>query len=70
MKTSRFARDVTVERLERGLAVAAYMVMLHGPSAAPTFERLERELAAMRAEQDTVARAKKLLEARGISTTL
>ena len=70
MKTSRFPRDVTIERLERGLAIAAYVVMLDGPIAAPVFERLERELAAMRSTNDAVGRARKLLEARGISTTL
>jgi hypothetical protein len=53
---------ITIERLERALAVAAYIVTLDGPKAVPIFERLERELAAMRADQDAVGRAKKLLE--------
>jgi hypothetical protein len=55
-------QPVTLERLEHGLAVAAYIVTLDGPIAAPIFERLERELATMRADQDTVNRARQLLE--------
>jgi hypothetical protein len=53
---------VTIERLERGLALLAYMVVLDGPVLAPLFDKLERELALMRAGQDTVSRAKALLE--------
>jgi hypothetical protein len=51
-----------VTRLERALALCAYLVVLDGPVVAPLFERLERELAAMRQTQDTVSRAKRLLE--------
>jgi len=58
---------ITIERLERALAVAAYMVVLHGPCAAPTFERLERELATMRSNHDAVGRAKRLLESYSVS---
>lgn len=53
---------VTIERLERALAVAAYCVVLDGPIAAPLFNRLERELATARASNHTVARARALLE--------
>jgi hypothetical protein len=53
---------VTKERLERALALAAYLVVLDGPIAAPIFERLERELKAMQASEDTADRAKRLLE--------
>jgi hypothetical protein len=55
-------QPVTIERLERALAMAAYMMVVDGPVAAPIFERLERELALMKANQDAVGRAKKLLE--------
>jgi hypothetical protein len=58
-------QPVTIERLERALAVAAYIVTRDGPKAVPIFERLERELAAMRADQDAIGRAKKLLESYG-----
>lgn len=53
---------VTIERLERGLAIAAYLVVLDGPVMAPVFEKLELELQAARASQDTVGRARQLLE--------
>lgn len=53
---------VTIERLERALALAAYCVVLDGPVAAPLFDRLERELATARASNDTVARARALIE--------
>lgn len=53
---------VTIERLERALAIAAYVVVLDGPVAAPLFNRLERELAQARAAGDTVTRARALLE--------
>jgi len=56
------SEPVTIERVERGLALCAYLVMRDGPVCAPLFERLERELAAMRQTQDTVSRAKRLLE--------
>jgi len=54
--------EVTVERLERAVALCAYLVVRDGPVMVPMFERLERELAAMRQTQDTVGRAKWLLE--------
>jgi hypothetical protein len=53
---------VTIVRLERGLALSAYLVVRHGPVAVPIFERLERELATMCQTQDTVERAKRLQE--------
>ncbi|MDH2353300.1 hypothetical protein QCM80_21945 [Bradyrhizobium sp. SSUT112] len=54
--------EVTVERLERALAVCAHLVVRDGPTAVPLFERLERELAAMRQTEDAMGRAKRLLE--------
>ena len=53
---------ITIERLERALALCAYLVILDGPVAAPLFERLERELAAMQTEQDVLGRAQRTLE--------
>jgi hypothetical protein len=61
-KASAEHEPITIERLERALALCAYLVVLHGPKVAPLFEKLERELKAKRAEQNTVERAKKLLE--------
>jgi hypothetical protein len=57
---------VTIERLERGLAVCAYLVALDGPVMVPMFERLERELAAMRSQHDATERAKRLLQRRSL----
>lgn len=34
--------EVTVERLERALAICAYCVVLDGPAVLPLFERVER----------------------------
>jgi hypothetical protein len=56
---------VTVERLERGLAVLAYLISRDGPVCAPLYEKLERELEALRNSEDTVSRAKRLLESLG-----
>jgi hypothetical protein len=56
------SEPVTIERFERALAICAHLVVRDGPVVAPLFERLERELAVMRQTQDTVARAKRLLE--------
>lgn len=55
-------QPVTLERLQQGLAIAAYLVVLHGPVIAPVFERLEREIAGMQSNHDAVGRAKRLLE--------
>jgi len=55
-------QPVTLERLERGLVVTAYLMERHGLDLAPIFEKLEGELAAMRAGQDAVGRAKRLLD--------
>jgi hypothetical protein len=57
--------EVTVERLEWGLAFLAYIMERDGPAVAPLYERLERELVAMRQTDDTAARAKRLLESYG-----
>jgi hypothetical protein len=53
---------ITIERVERGLALLAYLMSRDGPVLAPLFEKLERELDAMRTSEDTVGRAKRLLE--------
>jgi hypothetical protein len=51
---------VTIERLERALAVCAYILVLDGPVVVPLFERLERDLAALRAQHGAMDRAKDL----------
>ncbi|MCC8955275.1 hypothetical protein H8B02_18075 [Bradyrhizobium sp. Pear77] len=59
------SEPVTIERLERALAIAAYVVVQHGPQYAPLYNRLDEELAAMRERENTVGRAKRLLETYG-----
>lgn len=53
---------VTIERLERGLALMAYLVVRDGVALAPLFEKLERELESMRANRGTVDRARRMME--------
>jgi hypothetical protein len=55
-------QDVTLERLERALAAISYAIVLDGPVYAPVLERLEREIAAYRAREDVVARARRNVE--------
>lgn len=57
----RASLPVTVERLERALALCAYLVERDGLRLVPLFERLERELAAMRQTDSTMDRVKRLL---------
>lgn len=51
-----------VERIERALVLAAYVVVRHGPAYAPLVDRLERELEAAR-QNDPTERAKHILDA-------
>jgi len=55
-------QPLTIERLERALVVAAQLMERHGPLMVPIFEKLERELAKVKSDQDAIGRAKKLLE--------
>jgi hypothetical protein len=55
-------QEVTLERLELALAAISYAILLDGPIYAPVLERLEREIAAMRASEDVVSRARQHLE--------
>ena len=54
--------EVTIERLERALLAISYAIQLDGPVYAPVLERLEREIAAVRANEDAVSRARQYLE--------
>jgi hypothetical protein len=56
-------QPVTLQRIERGLVVTAYLMERHGLDLAPIFEKLEREAEAMRSSQDAAGRARKLLDA-------
>ena len=55
-------QPLTLERLLRARAAIAYAMTLDGAVYAPVFERLEREIAAMRAADDVMARARRCLE--------
>jgi hypothetical protein len=50
-----------IERLERALALAAYIVLRHGQGYAPYIDRLESELEIAR-RSNPVDRAKRILE--------
>src|SRR5437763_7532324 len=53
--------SVFIERLERALALAAHIVLQHGPIYAIYIDRLEMELEAAR-RNDPIERAKRILE--------
>jgi hypothetical protein len=54
---------VTIARLEAALALVSYMILRDGDVYAPYFNRIEREIASLRANEDTISRAKRYLEA-------
>lgn len=56
-------------RLERALMAAAYVVDRHGPAYVQIFERLERELATLQAQDGAVARARALIARQPIDVT-
>jgi hypothetical protein len=58
----RKQEPITIERVERGLAILAYMMELDGPVYAPLYENLERALDELHRQEDTVARARRRLE--------
>jgi hypothetical protein len=51
----------TVERIERSLAVVAYIVVRHGEAYAPLLDRLEEELEAARKVTSHRDRAQRIL---------
>ena len=53
---------ITIERVERGMAILAYLMSFHDADYTPLYEKLEREREALLRQQDTVARARRLLE--------
>ena len=62
MKHKRQHDEVTLERLMRARAAIAYAMTLDGAVYAPIFERLEREIATLRATDDVMARAQRCLQ--------
>jgi hypothetical protein len=61
--------SLTLERLLRARAAMAYAMTLDGAVYAPVFERLEREIAVIRAADDVMARARRCLEDYAASAT-
>ena len=59
--TCRQSQPVTVERLERGLLVLAYLIERDGDVHLAMYAKLEAELIAMRQKQDIKSRARALL---------
>lgn len=52
-----------LQRLQSAQAAVAYAMILDGAIYAPVFDRLEREIAALRAADDIMTRARRCLEA-------
>src|SRR6266446_1736954 len=55
------ARLSTIERIERALVVLAYFIELDGDVHVPMYEKFEAELAELRKNENTKARARNLL---------
>lgn len=62
MGTGRKHEEVTLEHLLQEQAAVAYCIMMDGPIYAPLLERYEREIAVLRAREDAVSRARRILE--------
>jgi hypothetical protein len=56
-------QPISVERLEAALAIVARAIVLDGAIYGPIYDRLEREIAARRADDDVVSRAQRFLAA-------
>lgn len=56
------AREPTLAEIERALAIAAYVVLRHGPAYAPTMERLKAERDALKRHGSAEDRARRILE--------
>jgi hypothetical protein len=61
VKRNRNHESITIARLEAALAIVARAILLDGSIYAPIFDRLEREVAALRAADDAVSRAERYL---------
>ena len=59
-----------LDRLRRAQTAIAYAMKLDGPVYAPLFERLEREIASLRAADDVMARARRCLESQDASSAI
>jgi hypothetical protein len=55
--------EITLERLERALAIVSFMILRDGPIYTRVMTRLEAEITALRAKDDVMSRARRNLEA-------
>ncbi len=62
---AKLPEPITIERIERALVYAAYVVVRYGPQFAPIVERLEHELEAAKKSEDAVAHARQILAVLG-----
>lgn len=62
MSKRRHDEPVTLERLLQAQRAVAYCIAMDGPVYVPLLERLEREIAALRASEDWVSHAHRILE--------
>ncbi|CAM5404131.1 hypothetical protein AFEL58S_02082 [Afipia felis] len=53
---------ITLERLKRAQNLIARLIVRDGPVYAPYLDRLDREIEAMTAKTDVVARARRIIE--------
>ena len=67
-KHKRQNDEVTLEQLLQEQAAVAYCMAMDGPVYAPVLERYEREIAALRARDDAVSRARRILEGQATLT--
>ncbi len=57
------SEGITEERVRTALIFSAYVVEKYGVAYAPIMERLEKELEIIRAKEDPVSRARRILHA-------
>ena len=67
-KHKRQNDEVTLEQVLQEQAAVAYCMAMDGPVYAPVLERYEREIAALRARDDAVSRARRILEGQATLT--
>lgn len=61
MPTEQPAQLPTIERIERALVLLAYFIELDGDVHVPMYQKFEAELEELKKNEDTKARARKLL---------
>jgi hypothetical protein len=57
------SEPLTIERVERGLIILAYMMELDGGVYVPIYEKLEQELETLKRTEATMERVRQRLEA-------